>query len=290
MFFQSGPARDLLRYLRQVQARLRVFGTGPRVYLNSLPKAGTHLVSGLLDATPGLYGSGLHLPTRSVNRESNPASNLPSRTFDFDLEIFARRTRPVRRGQYFTSHLRYDDALHAHLTSAGWKTVFVVRDPRDILLSNLHYVVGLKRHPLHELLTHDCTSDEARLLWLLEGSPPAPGAEGPRFAGLVHQLEAYAPWLEAEGVHHCRFEDFVGDSEQDHSRRLDAIRRLLDYLFDSDYTASPSQVSSEALRKKSFTFRKGGKGGWRQELPPAVLERLQSRCGSFLARAGYAVD
>lgn len=285
MFFQSGPARNLLRFLRQCHARLQLFSSGPRIYLNSLPKAGTHLVSGLLDATPGLANSGLHLPTRAVNRATT--SDLPSRSFEFDLAAFSRRTRHVRPGQYFTSHLRFDEALHGHLETSGWKTVFMVRDPRDILLSNLHYVVGLKRHPLHDLLARQCTTDEERLAWLLDGAPPFPNQAGPHFAGLVHQLRAYAPWLNAKGVHQCRFEDFVGDGEQDRSRRLEAIGSLLNYLLGDDHAVSPEQVSTAALRGKSFTYRKGKKGGWKQEMPPVVLNRLHSQCGDFLDRAGY---
>src|SRR6266542_3538406 len=103
----------------------------PRVFCVSIPKAGTHLLERALCLHPELYRK--LIPTvipRNVERWGG-------------MEGLARRIRP---GQVVVSHIKWDPAHPRVLQAAGVHTVFLVRDPRDIVVSYTHYATSDKDH------------------------------------------------------------------------------------------------------------------------------------------------
>ena len=158
----------------------------PRVLVVSLPKAGTHLVERAVCLHPRLY--------RQFRRTLNPENVGPE-----GLDGVLRTLRP---GQVAVAHLPFDPAYASLLE--GVRTLFVVRDPRDMAVSLAHYIEGRGDHPLHFAYGErpdERSRIELAILGDAEARPPAPSLES--------LLAGFAGWLES-GALVVRFEDLIG--------------------------------------------------------------------------------
>ena len=102
-------------------ARGNVFYPPPRVFANSFPKAGTHLLASLLGRLPRMMASGLHRDRADVDRDG--------------WEQLAGDLGTVRNGQYATGHFPHDPRLVAMLGELEFASLVCLRDPRDIAVS-----------------------------------------------------------------------------------------------------------------------------------------------------------
>lgn len=280
-FIQSAALRGLaLAGLRAV-ARSQVWRTGPKIFVNSIPKAGTHLVTAELKTFPQLQNSWLHIETRQVNRLSVNQSRVS--TVDIDKIKFQKLCNAVRSGQFFTAHLFYDPIICNDLQKRMVKTLFVTRDPRDVLISNLHYITKLKRHFLHKFFTETLRSDDDRLDTLVRGTP------GPPFVrSLRDTLAAYVPWIGADGVLTIRFEDLVGSrgGGDDEARKQTLIRIA------SHCGLNPTGIAPTTgpVQQSTPTLRLGRAYGWHQFLPKHHSDLILNQCGALIAQMGYRTD
>ena len=90
----------------RAMARANVFLPGPRVFANSFPKGGTHLLSALLGELPRMMFSGVHCAAGdfTAGAQRPEPENL-------DWERLRRTLGRVNRGQFMTAHFPYVDGL-----------------------------------------------------------------------------------------------------------------------------------------------------------------------------------
>src|SRR5262249_55254434 len=141
------PVRRAASDVYRIAQRARVRGRPPRVFLVSYPKAGTHLVRGLLDGLPDMRYSGVHLQVERLGHAPG-SSPVPPASSRRKIE---RRLRGVRDGQYVSAHLGYAPFVAELLGELGYVTLFVVRDPRDVAVS---YAKWAARIPAHHMRPH----------------------------------------------------------------------------------------------------------------------------------------
>lgn len=273
-FFQSAMLRNLLLIGYRAYARAQILRKGSRIFINSIPKAGTHLLTAELSRSPDLQNSGLWVRERYVNKLTRTGERL--KDFKYDDAAFRKFAGTVRNGQYFTGHLNYDPELVETLRELGIATIFVSRHPLDILVSQYHYIVGLKRHSKHEFFM-SLPSDEARYDILLNGHHAEPYMDS-----LQKNLEDFAGWLDAPGVLSVRFEDLVGDRGGGSDRvRAETLARIAAHagvrFIDS---ARPDPA-------RSATFRKGRTGTWTETLSPAFVNAARQSAGREIKAYGY---
>src|SRR5690606_17922629 len=147
-----------------------------------LPKSGTNLLASIMRRMPGYEFQQLLLNRRLYWHPVNFAFgwrgpycyagiNQPKpvslRTLDFQI------TR-LRSGHYTSAHLDCGDAIHQLSIACVIAVVFVCRDPRDVLVSNLHHTLLRARHFLHKKL-RDMPDDRRRLEALIRGFPARGG-------------------------------------------------------------------------------------------------------------------
>ncbi len=85
------------------------------------------------------------------------------------------------------------------------RTVCILRDPRDVAVSQLHYIKRLKKHPIHEAFM-GLPSDSERLMLCIRG-----GELGERrMLSLDERYRRFSGWAEDGGSVVVRFEDLVG--------------------------------------------------------------------------------
>lgn len=274
---RTRPVRAVGIPLYRFGARLRP-GHPPRVLANSLPKAGTHLLTALLAELPDMRFSGVHVTAYDLHDETG---YLP-RNLD-------RLLRPVRTGQYVSAHLPASPTVVEAVTRLRYRSLFIVRDPRDVAVSDVFYILGYRQHPLHGVLTAIPTMDE-RLDAVLRGLPDTRRGL-PLMEPIGERLDNYLGWLDAPGTAVVRFERLVGargggdDTEQ--LREVQAVAAHVDRpLSDEQARATAAKVWSP----RSSTFRKGAIGEWRRYFDDRHADYVRRTAGAQLVALGYERD
>ena len=232
----------------------------PRVLVVSLPKAGTHLVERAVCLHPRLY--------RQFRRTLNPENVGPE-----GLDGVLRTLRP---GQVAVAHLPFDPAYASLLE--GVRTLFVVRDPRDMAVSLAHYIESRGDHPLH--FAYGERPDERSRI-------SSPSSATRRRARRRRRSRACSPdsrgWLES-GALVVRFEDLIGArGGGDDDAQARTLREIYDYL---GVELAPG-VGERLFSSASPTFRKGQIGGWRQAFDPELEALFEREAGRWMEVYGY---
>jgi hypothetical protein len=123
---------------------------GPRIYANSIPKAGTNLLKRLLNLLPCVVSAWTyHLDNWILGS-------------DKQLDL-------VRRGQVVTAHAPWSPELAQRLRDKSFRTFLMIRDLRDIAVSNAFYIAYQDKthrlHPYYQALP----SDSERLMASIAG-------------------------------------------------------------------------------------------------------------------------
>ena len=273
-FVQSAFAKDASIGLYRLYARSQFWRTGPRIFVNSLPKAGTHLLMSMLDLVPGIMNSRLHIPTRSIG------NRIPE-GFEFDKTKLQRQLRTIRKGQVVSAHLPFAPNLDKAIIETGFHMVNLVRSPRDMLISRYFYVAGLRRHRLHNYLTEHYPDKKAMLIALIEGPKPGEDTLDGRFRPYADLFRVYGAWTSMRGVLTVRYEDLVGSrGGGDDERQLVALSSLSRHL---RLPISGERLQSEwkaVEHRGTSTLRKGTIGDWVNHFDPDIEEVFERHMGS----------
>jgi sulfotransferase 6B1 len=278
-FIRKG-ARALLWFPKWFAARRAgdaELGLVPPALANSFPKSGTHLLVQVLGGLPERrnFGAFLASTTSSFQFRERSSSNTCG---------FIRGFTPgeVVRGHLFHDPL-YADALNRRHTA----NYFIYRDPRDVVVSEAHYLREMNRwHRLHPYFRDAASLEDAIMLSINGFNPPVPGIDYPNIA---ERFARYEGWLSDPNCFSVRFEDLVSEEQPSIVRRIAefyAARTKSDF----DFEATVSTMQASIAPKKSHTFRSGKKAGWQKEFTSAHRERFAEVAGDLLVRLGYEPD
>ncbi|MEM1446098.1 MAG: hypothetical protein AAGF84_08590 [Planctomycetota bacterium] len=138
---------------------------------NSLPKSGTHMLNKTVEHLGVWANTRLHVNINGYRINDPDSQGLH--------ECPAARVVPrLRAGYAYTAHLAYDPDVDAYLQSDGGqflRHVFMVRDPRDLIVSWMRYATYSKTFashgpflPVHEHLRDYFDNDGDRLVYAIE--------------------------------------------------------------------------------------------------------------------------
>jgi hypothetical protein len=277
---QARLVRRELRRIGQLWAYRRLSLDGvPLIFGNSFPKSGTHLLTQVLHGFSRL----------------GPAvdSGLPAIvTFEGETgrmregdEILAELER-MQPGDIGYGHLHALPVVMAFLCRDGVVPYFILRDPRDVVVSHVHYVTDMAaNHAHHRYYLESLHSFEERLSTSIAGLPHL---DAP-FPDIRARFEPYLSWLDRPEVLTLQFEQFVADRES-------AIGRILDHAIARGFPVQlDRQRAIEILAqgidpRRSPTYRRGAVGGWREQFTPEHKQLFKRVTGDLLARLGYEPD
>ncbi|MEN8172260.1 MAG: sulfotransferase domain-containing protein [Chloroflexota bacterium] len=246
--------------------------SSPIIFGNAMPKSGSHLLTQILEGLTQ-FGPFVDPGFPPVNRSeaNHPLSN----------EAVLANIQAMRPGDIRYGYLHAHEPYLSLLTSAKMATIFIYRDPRDMLVSHVFYATDLYAgHGMHRYYTETLTSMEQRL------NAAIAGVVEPALSSVRQRYDAYLGWLDCPEILSLRFEDLILDRDA-------ALGRLLDYLaargFEPDLTR---RQAVEALKariapQKSGTFRKGKPGNWREHFTDDNKSRFKEISGDLLIRLGY---
>lgn len=282
-------ARLMRRKVRRGLQHLR-FGSldkSPIFFANSFPKSGTHLLTQVLRALS----------------EVGPAvdSGLPAVvTFDGfsgrkrSEEEILRDLNRFQAGDIGYGHVHALPAAVSLLVSPRFATFFLVRDPRDVVVSHVYYVTEMAPHHVHHRYYCEVLHTfEERLSASIAGVPKE---ELQRVSGgqpvyealpnIRQRFEPYLPWLEKNEVFVLRFEDFWNDRRQ-------VLRRVLDFAEQRGFTlciereAALERLERAINPQRSPTFRRGAVGEWQTVFREEHRALFRAVAGDLLGRMGY---
>ena len=281
-----------------------------RLLINSMPKSGTHLLTRIVSLLgyrdfgnhDGLWpkvsdrlgiGTPVVLAHRRVERQwkrrwyALVGIDRRHQTIPMDVTmpvqvpiILAQEwLRAIPPGHYLSGHLPWTQATAGLVRTAQLKNLMIVRDPRDVLVSFLHFVM----RPQH-LLSKDfqSLSPDQRLILAIDGGRGP--RSGKQIIGLRQAFGSILEWQREPDVLLLHFESLIGErGEGSSATQRAAVRAICQYLdLDSDTDDLIEHVCLHAFDTSAETFRRGKIGSWRDELTPDQIKMCNEGFAQFL--------
>jgi hypothetical protein len=275
---------------RRMRARVAPAGPGHRVLVTSMPKAGTHIVTTALDNFPSVRKAGITVYSTDLLGDQQHIPEIKNTPLPVDRDSAHGALHRTKQGQYVVSHLHHDPALVAVLSELDYRTIFVYRDPRDVVISNMHYIKRLRRHHNHKRFAYSFRTDKDRLLALIEGADA--DQYGPAIESIGSRLRTYAGWLTEDNVLPCRFEDIIGPAGGGtQTTQQNVIQEIANHIGCPVSTRQIEDITSKVWSPRSVTFRSGKSGEWRDTFDADVTAAFNRTVSSDILRVyGYDVD
>jgi len=242
---------DLLRFGVIPPRAVISFSKARPLLVNSFPKSGTHLLESLLCRSAGYH--------RPLAPTYNPRIHKTS--------ALCNALGRLQAGQVLFSHFPFDKVIvdAARMNNVG--IIFVYRDPRDIVISNAHFIPTLPKHVHYKEL--ETLTLENRLDILINGSKDL------NVPSIFDRFDPFIPWLGHADL--ClRFEALSRNSAAE--ERDSALMSLWNI-------AGIPPPGVVAAKSGSTTLRKGISGEWVDVLTPEQVARFQA--SDVLQQLGY---
>ncbi len=285
----------------------------PRVFVNSMPKSGTHLLTRaaeslgiasymasrglfrrLLDKTP--LGSPPYFTRKSAEakagHEALTSSNQSQKTpigvhspLHVRVDLVRRWLSAVRPGQYIIGHVPYSSTLEDILRENDWKMIYIVRDPRAVMSSFLYYVIHKKAG--EHFLEHDSSrlDREQQIEFALKGGLAR--IANVEIVGMTRAYETVLGWGGFDGAFRVRFEDLVGERGGGSATAQEATVRALAGHLGVDIEDLACIDMKNIFRPSSPTFHLGQIDSWQTEFEEEQIERLDREFAPLLGTLGY---
>jgi sulfotransferase 6B1 len=268
-----------------------------RIVANSIPKSGTNLLGRLLTLLGFEQTSEMGIRSRLVAGPFAPARKLlrarsaekvtigvvsPQR---IDRQWLERRLSRVADGYFVTAHCVYSPELASLFAGEQMRVVCILRDPRDVAVSQMHHIKQRKEHFAHDAFLK-LPSDSERLLVSIRGGELG----GRRLQSLDERYRQFLGWQDDNNAMMVKFEDLVGPrgggSAETQRRTVERVAWHVGLEPDERMISTVE----ENIFGVSNTFRKGQIGGWREEFSAEHERAAREIAGPMLVELGYEAD
>jgi hypothetical protein len=249
-------------------------GDLPIIFGNAMAKSGSHLLAqfleGIASISPFVFTA--DHPIRTITREGRHRS---------DKRVLHDLSR-LKPGDIGWGYIPAREPFMRVLTSEDYISYFILRDPRDKIISHIFFAMDI--HPSHAMRDyyHSLPTMEERIEATIDGVP-----------GLIGSIdESYAShraWLSARAVIKVRFEDLIHNRDASLEHMLAPLfdRFLLKHIEKSELI---THLNEKMSPQKSRTFRAGTTGAWRDHFTPRNIEQFKEVAGDLLIEMGYVDD
>ena len=255
------------------------------ILVNSLPKSGTNLLLNIILSISGTRRRG--------DMSLVPEQPTDQARFDMVSQGFPQR----EPGFVYTGHIPHTPAIAAWLAEQRIDHVFIYRDPRDVTVSVVHYIMRdcQPRHAYYPTV-RSWSSHHQRLMNTIRGigagcnsaacNPPE------SFPNVKSYTEQFLGWLDDPHTCCLRYEDIASEHAGIVSPQAEhTVKRIMSYLGILDNSNNCSSVQAVLRRgldpTRSHTYRTGRTGTWRDEFSPEHIAAFKEVTGDMLVRLGY---
>jgi len=264
----------------------------PKWLLNGFPKAGLHFCELMLrplarTMPPGQMHVLPFVGTFAGRSWTTEWINVP---------LFMYNVSRLQIGHYFYSHIGHTQDIEAFLYFLGVAHIFIIRDLRDVAVSQARHVTEEGNdlaHPDKDLYRNLGSFDEVLKACIV-------GIDGPkvRYAGVMDRWKLYSGWFDADWVYKFRYERAIREPEVVAAEIIEyGVGRTAEIF---GFTMEGSQrgpsfadmvcqmVERASQRQDSITFRKGRIGDWREHFTDEHKKLFkESDKDGWLVRLGY---
>lgn len=227
----------------------------PPLIVNSLPKSGTHLLLQVTRALPEVRYFGRFIAEKPSLTEIKRSPKL-----------LAKKFSKILPSETVGAHITHSSELKEAMQKINALHLFIYRDPRAVILSEIHYLTHMNKwHRMHKEFK-GLLSFSSRLDLALFGHDELYPDANCRILG-------YAPWIYDPEVIAIRYEDLVGKNQNAELERIIkswSIRGLKNV----ELSKIISKTSLAINPSRSHTFRAGGAEKWRTTISEVDMQRL----------------
>jgi Sulfotransferase domain len=244
----------------------------PKIFCNSIPKSGTHLLAQIfLNLGFKITSNGEIRPWMTLEETENKLSSL-------------------KKKEYIVGHRHYDKEFNSLIKKNGISHVLIVRDPRDVIVSKAFYITKTPEHGLSYYFNN--LDSRERFIAAINGVPGKyvlKHKEQYAVPGIVQIYKDYLPWLNDDNCLVTKFEDLIGSrGGGSDEKQSETLRRIAGHLGISFDESELKEVALKSFNKNSLTFRKGKIGDWSNWLDDEMLGILKKDEAVF-KEFGYTV-
>lgn len=235
---------------------------GPKVLANSIPKAGTNVLQEVVHLIPLMRGK-----------------VTPTWTLRTGSRWVAKRIASIRNGQCVPAHISYDEIVAVALKKYKVHHILIVRDFRDVILSNIHYLDRIHRGHPHNAVFSQLRSLDEKIHACLVGLPEVGMMAWPEL------VRSYRPWATMNDVLVIRYENLLSGATE---VAEEEIKRIVDFL-GIDFRGDISRIRKLMLNPNGLTFNAPGTEKWRSAFSSPQIKMLNDAFANDLEFFGYKV-
>ena len=227
---------------------------GPKIFINTLPKSGTHLLTAILNEIPQILHTRYNIDMWSIH--DTHSKHLSHSQWKPKSKKFAKKIKKISGFQLMTGHLPFHNDLLNEIIANDIKMIYLTRNKNEVLKSNYKYISTLKRHYAHKKLMNDFQTKEERLGALEKGFETD---EGYIVESLDATIEGFDKWklINHSNILILSFKELIGSSRgYSDKKRTNSIKKIFSFLnieYDLDLI---KKIDIESKKTKSFTLRR----------------------------------
>lgn len=284
--------RSLRRTAKNIRYGKNVFAESPVLFANSFPKSGTHLLTQVLAGFARIGPAVVSGLPAIVTFRGDTGSQ---RTENEILEDLNR----LLPGDIAYGHIHaFPEAINS-LLKPGFAAYFILRDPRDVAVSHVHYLTSMASKHVHHTYYHDVMKDfDSRLLASIQGVAVEQLRQSLNhkeetellpLPDIRSRFEPYLDWLGHTQILSLRYEEFLLHLKETLTRVLEhAVERGFKPWFPTDQVIEMLIQGIDPSR--SPTFRSGKSGGWQEAFNATHKQVFKQITGDLLIRLEYEND
>lgn len=273
-----------------------------KVMVNSIPKGGTHLLLKLVyllgipdDPKRFWLGAGIirqgFEPLNKVMKGSYSSNTVmigSESPVSIGTDWLIRKLHGIPENHSFGAHCLHSKKLSELLHSCGITPVCILRDPRAIAASHMHYIKTWKKHFLHSAYMN-LPSDIERMRFSISGGKLGKTEVKP----MRERYEKYIEWMNDTSAAFVKFEDLIGEQGGGSEvAQKKAILKISNHLNVSLSESEIPSIQSNLFGKHenmttSTTFRKGRVDAWRDELDSELISIVEENLKDILIKFQY---
>lgn len=259
----------------------------PRLLVNSVPKAGTHLVSKALGLIPGVVAEHVRLKPEAFAPAHGEATveigiGLPRKASAAKIRGAIEAMAP---GEFALWHVPYSKSMQQIVSELDVAMILVVRDPRDVAVSHARHIARFTGHRLHKQFSAMTAVQQmhAVIMGLVEEATGEVVLES-----LADRYAHLLGWRRHSRVLVVRFEDLVGEQGGGSAAtQRDAVGDLLRFV-GVPADGSLVQRMAASVFGGTVTFHRGAIGSWRSELDDSQAAQIERALSGVMDSLGYA--
>ena len=281
--------RRFRRLLQSYRFSAEALAQSPVFFANSFPKSGTHLLTQIL--------SGFTRIGPAVNSGLPAVITFRGDTGEKRSEIeIIRDLDRLLPGDIAYGHLHASPENVNFLCTGRFATYFILRDPRDVVISHAHYLTQMALSHIHHVYYKETLNNfDERVCTSIVGlqnttqNDGVNGVNNVYFPDIRERFRPYMGWLAQPEVLSLHFEDFINQPHEMIASTLEhAVKR--GFILQHPKTECIQTIAHGIDPKRSPTYRSGKIGEWRTGFSEQNKLAFKDVAGDLLVQLGYEKD